>query len=101
MTRRSGLSALAKSSNAGEAGPCPSLIADAIIAALEANGETVDDDRRASIREKIKNKDVLAGAKKDDAVKAQLERIKAERAVARAKDAAKKAKDKTIEVAGF
>ena len=57
--------------------------------------------RRASIREKIKNKEVLAGVKKDDAVRAQLEKIKAERAVARAKEAAKKAKDKTIEVAGF
>ncbi len=61
----------------------------------------MDDERRASIREKIKDKAVLAGAKKDDAVKAQLERIKAERAVARAKEAAKAAKDKTIEVAGF
>lgn len=84
-----------------EAGDRPSMVCDAVCAALEANGEKVDDDRRASIREKIKDKDVLAGAKKDDAVKAQLERIKAERAVARAKDAAKAAKNKVIEVAGF
>lgn len=84
-----------------EAGDRPSMVCDAIIAALEANGEKVDDARRAAVREKIKDKDVLAGAKKDPAVKAQLERIKAERAVARAKEAAKAAKDKTIEVGGF
>jgi len=83
------------------AGDRPSMVCDAIIAALEANGEKVDEKRRDAIREKIKDKDVLAGAKKDDAVKAQLERIKAERAVARAKEAAKKAKDKVIAVTGF
>ena len=84
-----------------EAGDRPSMVCDAICAALEANGEKVDDARREKIREMIKEKDVLADVKKDDAVKAQLERIKAERAVARAKDAAKKAKNKNIEIGGF
>jgi len=84
-----------------EAGDRPSMVCDAICAALETNGEKVDDARRASIREKIKDKDVLAGAKKDASVAAELERIKAERAVARAKEAKAKAKGQTIEVAGF
>lgn len=85
-----------------EAGDRPSMVCDAICAALEANGEKVDDERRTKVREMIKDKDTLAGAKKDPAVKAQLERIKAERAIARAKEAAKAAKDVTIgQAAGF
>lgn len=84
-----------------EAGPRPSLIADAIIAALEAAGQKVDDERRTSIREKVKDKDTREGALKDPVIKAEYEAIKAKRAAERAKEAAKKAKGETVSVAGF
>ena len=84
-----------------EAGPRPSLIADAIIAALEAAGQKVDDTRRTAIREKVKDKDTREGALKDPVIKAEYEAIKAKRAAERAKDAAKKAKGETVSVAGF
>ena len=83
------------------AGIRPSMVCDAIVAALEANGETVNDERRDAIREKIKDPEKRKGATADPAVKAQLEKIKADRAVTRAKEAAKKAKGQVIEVAGF
>ena len=82
-------------------GPRPSLIGDAIIAALKAKGETVDDSRAASIREKVKDKTTREGALKDPAIKAEFEKAKAERAVARAKKAAEAAANVTIEVEGF
>ena len=83
------------------AGIRPSMVCDAIVAALEANGEKVDDERRDAIREKIKDPEKRKGATADPAVKAQLEKIKADRAVTRAKDAAKKAKGQVIGVTGF
>ena len=84
-----------------EAGPRPSLIADAIIAALVAAGEKVDEGRAGTIRDKVKDKDTREGALNDPVIKAQYEAIKAARAAARAKDAAKAAKGETISVGGF
>ena len=81
-----------------EVGPRPSLIADAIIAALNAAGQTVDDARAASIREKVKDKATRDGALKDPVIKAQYEAIKAARAAERAKAAAKAAKGAEIGV---
>ena len=82
-------------------GPRPSLIADAIIAALENSGETVDDKRTLAIREKVKDKDIRDGALKDPAIKAEYEAAKAKRAAERAKDAAAAAKGQTIAAKGF
>ncbi len=82
-------------------GPRPSLIADAIIAALVNSGETVDDTRAGVIREKVKDKATRDGALKDPAIKAEYESAKATRAAERAKKAAADAKGKTIEVTGF
>ena len=81
-----------------EVGPRPSLIADAIIAALTAAGQTVDDKRSASVREKVKDKATRDGALKDPVIKAQYEAIKAARAAARAKAAAALAKGAEIGV---
>ena len=82
-------------------GPRPSLIADAIIAALTDKGEKVDDKRKESIREKVKDKATREGALKDPAIKAHFEQAKADRAMERAQAAAKLAKDSTMEVEGF
>ena len=84
-----------------DAGPRPSLIADAIIAALVAVGEKVDEGRAATIREKVKDKSTREGALNDPVIKAQYEAIKSARAAERAKDAAKKAKGETMSVGGF
>ena len=81
-----------------EGGPRPSLIADAIIAALTAAGQTVDDKRATTVREKVKDKDTRDGALKDPVIKAQYEAIKAARAATRAKEAAAAAKGAEIGV---
>ena len=81
-----------------EGGPRPSLIADAIIAALTAAGQDVDAARGTSIREKVKDKATRDGALKDPVIKAQYEAIKAARAAERAKAAAKLAKGAEIGV---
>ncbi len=84
-----------------EAGPRPSLIADAIIAALTNAGEKVDDARAASVREKVKDKATRDGALKDPVIKAEYEAIKASRAIERAKAAKAAAKGAQVAVAGF
>lgn len=81
-----------------EAGPRPSLIADAIIAALNSAGQEVDEKRAASVREKVKDKSTREGALKDPVIKAEYEAIKAKRAAERAKAAAKLAKGKEVGV---
>jgi len=83
-----------------EAGPRPSLIADAIIAALNAAGQKVDEKREAAVREKVKDKATREGALNDPVIKAEYEAIKAKRAAERAKDAAALAKGKEIAVSG-
>ena len=84
-----------------EAGPRPSLIADAIIAALKSAGQTVDEKRAGAVREKVKDKATRDGALKDPVIKAEYEAIKAERAVERAKAAKALAKGETVSVGGF
>ena len=79
-----------------EAGPRPSLIADAIIAALTATGQEVNASRAAEIREKVKDKATRDGALKDPVIRGQYEVIKAERATARANAALEAAKGKEI-----
>lgn len=84
-----------------EVGPRPSLIADAIIAALTAAGQKVDEKRAASVREKVKDKATRDGALKDPVIKAEYEAIKAKRAAERAKAARDLAKGKEVTVPGF
>ncbi len=82
-------------------GPRPSLIADAIIAALREAKQKVDGDREAAIREKVKEKTIREGALKDPAIKAHFEAGKAARAAERAQKAADAAKGAKVSVEGF
>ena len=72
-------------------GPAPSLILAAIEAHVVAKGETVDDARRAKWRTMVADKAGRDKALANAQVKAHFERIKAERADARAKEAEKAA----------
>lgn len=77
-------------------GPQPTLVVEAIVRALIAKGETVDDARKLSILEKCKDKATRDGALKDPAIAAQYATIQAERAAARAKAAAEAAAGVTM-----
>lgn len=72
-------------------GTRPSLVADAVRAALLADGEDVSDERYAAIREKVKGADNRKGALANVKIKAHYERIAAERQTARAAKAAEDA----------
>ena len=70
------------------AGPRPSVLVDAVVAALEENGETVDAERRARIKAKLADPDEKAAAMNNPLLKSHYERIKAETATAKAAAAA-------------
>ena len=82
-------------------GTAPSLIVEAIVRALTAEGQTVDDTRRAEIAEKCKDKDTREGAKKDAKINAHIKAITAERAAERAVKAQEAAAEATGTVEGF
>lgn len=82
-------------------GPKPSSVAAAVKAALEANGETVDDDRMAAIMSKLKTAEQRKAAVANPAINAQYEAIKLANAKAKAKAAAAKAKDADEGIEGF
>ena len=82
-------------------GTRPSMVADAVKAALEELGETVDEDRYAGIMEKVKGKDGREGALKNALVTKHYERIKAERAAEKAAKAAKNAEGADEDLSGF
>ena len=72
------------------AGPRIGLLVDAIVRALEAAGETVNDKRRATIAEKVSGKEAREAALANPAIEAEYKAIQAERAMERA-DAAREA----------
>lgn len=81
------------------AGPSNTLLVEAIVAHLTAQGQPPTDDKAAKIREDVKGKDYRAGALANIGVKAEYEAIKLERIKARAKkakDAAKGAEAVTV-----
>lgn len=78
-------------------GPRPSMVADAIAEALRKNGETVDDARMASIREKVKDKATREGALKNPLIKAVYEQMRLVKAQERVEAAAKAAAGATPE----
>lgn len=85
-----------------KAGPRVSLLVDAIARALVKSGETVDDERMESIAAKLKaDKTMRDGVLENPVFKAEYEAIKAERAVARAKEAAKTAKGAEADLGQF
>lgn len=83
------------------AGPRPTMLLDAVVAALVANGEEVDAERRARITEKLVNADDRKATLNNPAVNAQYERIKAERAVKRAKEAQSEATASKADLSAF
>ncbi len=72
-------------------GTRPSLVADAVRAALIADGEEVSDERYTAIRDKVKGADNRKGALANVKIKAHYERIAAERQTARAAKASEDA----------
>lgn len=72
-------------------GPRLSILVEAIVAALQAEGETVDAARQAGIAEKLKDESVREKAMAKPSVKAHYESIKAARAAERAMKARKEA----------
>lgn len=82
-------------------GARPSLVVDAVIAALEEAGETVSDDRRKAIMEKVKGKEGREGALANPVINAHYERIKAARQAERAAKAAAAAQGKELELGDF
>lgn len=82
-------------------GPAPSMVAEAIVAALKKKGERVEETRANAIREKVRDKATREGALADPAIKAEYEAAKAARAAERAKEAATAAKGLKMGLAGF
>ena len=74
------------------AGPRPSMVVDAVIAALIDDGQTVDDERRASITAKVRTSEGRETAMRNPAIKAQYETLRANAAAERAKAAKARAK---------
>lgn len=82
-------------------GPRPSLIADAIIAALMESNQKVDNARANAIREKVKDKAVREGALKDPVIKKHFELAKIKRAQERLDATTEKAKGQKVTAEGF
>lgn len=82
-------------------GARPSLVVEAIVAALEKAGEEVSDARREAIREKCKDKATRDAAIEDPAIKVEYERIKLDRQKEREKAAREAAKGKTSNLGGL
>ena len=74
------------------AGPRPTMVVDAVVAALIADGQDVSDERKAKIVTVLSDKDERKAALKDPVIKAQYEGIRAAAAAKRAKEAKAEAK---------
>ena len=81
--------------------PRVTILAQALVRVLEAKGETVDDARKASIIEKLKNTEFSEKALANKAVVAAMEDIKFENAKARRDEAKKAAKEAGQEALDF
>jgi len=76
----------------GASGPRTSLIFEAVVNVLTAKGDEPDDDRKAEIREKLKDNDTRKRTLANAAYKAEYDKLQADRAAERAKASAAKAK---------
>ena len=83
------------------AGPRPSMILDAVCAALVAKGEEVSDERRAAAQEKLKDADFRKATLENPAVKAEYARIRAENAARQATKALEVSKASEETISGF
>lgn len=82
-------------------GPRITMVAEAVERALIGRGETVDDDRRARIFEQLRSKpEAPKAALGDERIKAEYEKIKAEKAAERAAAAAEAAEEAGAEAEG-
>lgn len=82
-------------------GPSNTVLVEAIIALLTAQGQPPTDAKVAEIREDVKSKAYRAGAMANIGVKAEYENIKLAHVKARAKTATKAAKDADVVTAGL
>jgi len=82
-------------------GPRVNLLVDAIVAAIEADGGEVNDERKAAIRAKVSEADGRKGALANPAIASQYEAIRARRAAEKAKEAAAKAKASETDLSAF
>ena len=83
------------------AGPRPSVLVDAVVAALEENGETVDSDRRAKIKAQLADSEKKKHAMNNPLFRAHYARIKAENATAKAAAAAQSAENTETDLGDF
>lgn len=84
----------------GAAGPRISIVIDAIVAFLEANGETVDEARKAAIKVKVPDAEARKKALANPGIQAQYDKIRAERAAEKAAKSAADAAKAAAEGAG-
>lgn len=78
-------------------GPRPSLLAQAVEAILIEDGESVDENRRKGIVEKLRSDEMAEAVMKNPRVVAKYKSLQAEAALARANEAAKKAQEANTE----
>ncbi len=83
------------------AGPKTGVLVQAIVNALKAAGEEVDEARLQGIRDKVANKEGREGAMANATILAEYKTLQAAAAAARAKAATDKAKDTGATLEGF
>ncbi len=92
---------LQEAERGGGEGERPSMVVDAVAAALVAAGEEVDDDRRKAIHEKVKTKEGRKAALANPAINAQYEAVRAAKAKEKADAAKKSAKAADDDLSAF
>ena len=89
------------SERGGGEGERPSMVVDAVVAALEAAGEIVDEARKATIHEKVKTKEGRKAALANPAINAEYERVRAAKAKAKLDTAKKLAKEEGADMSAY
>ncbi len=82
-------------------GARPSMVLAAVVAFLESEGETVDDSRKARIKEKVSTNEGRKGALANAKINAEYETIRAAHAAEKAKAAKVAAKGTESDLSGF
>ncbi len=82
-------------------GARPSMVADAIVAAILATGGEVDDDRKAAIADKVKDKDIRKAALKDPSIAAEYDALRAKKAAEKAEKSREAANESESVIEGF
>lgn len=82
-------------------GPRPSMLIDAILAAIEAAGKDVTDEIRENVRGMVKTPEDRKKALLNPQVSAQYERVRADRAASKAEAAQKSADETAVDLSEF